>query len=93
MGGSGLFNTEPMSNIFDYLPWYIETKSRLANNRCKTLETTWQRLSCSLKGVNDRTAAENLVGANIWISKSQLPKAGMDEFYWSDLKVNSVRFG
>ncbi len=47
-------------------------------------------LVVSLKGVIDRTAADNLVGANVWISKAQLPKAGMDEFYWSDLKGLTV---
>lgn len=44
----------------------------------------------ALKGVNDRTDAENLVGANIWIAKSQLPKADVDEYYWSDLKGLTV---
>ncbi len=42
-------NTEPMSNIFDYLPWYIETKAGWQIVRCKTLETTWQRLGGQLK--------------------------------------------
>ena len=31
-----------------------------------------------------------MVGANIWIAKSQLPKADVDEYYWSDLKGLTV---
>lgn len=54
------------------------------------METTWQRPSFALKGVSDRTGAESLVGANIWIAKSQLPKADVDEYYWSDLKGLTV---
>lgn len=33
---------------------------------------------------------KSLVGANIWIAKSQLPKADVDEYYWSDLKGLTV---
>ena len=40
--------------------------------------------------MSDRTAADGLVGANVWISKSQLPQPGVDEYYWSDLKGLTV---
>ena len=33
----------------------------------------------------DRTAAEALRGARIFIARSQFPPAGADEFYWADL--------
>jgi 16S rRNA processing protein RimM len=36
-------------------------------------------------GVDDRSAAEALRGARIFIARSQFPKAGADEFYWADL--------
>ena len=79
-------NTEPMSNIFDYLPWYIETKAGWQIVDVKRWKPHGKGLVVSLKGVSDRTGAENLVAANIWIAKSQLPKADVDEYYWSDLK-------
>ena len=53
------------------------------------METHGKGLVVALKGVSDRTGAESLVGANIWIAKSQLPKADVDE-YWSDLKGLTV---
>ena len=83
-------NTEPMSNIFDYLPWYIETKAGWQSVDVKRWKPHGKGLVVSLKGVSDRTAADGLVGTNVWISKTQLPKAGMDEFYWSDLKGLTV---
>ena len=83
-------NTEPMSNIFDYLPWYIETKAGWQVADVKRWKPHGKGLVVSLKGVSDRTAADNLVGANIWISKSQLPQPGVDEYYWSDLKGLTV---
>ena len=37
------------------------------------------------KGVDDRTAAEALRGARIFISRASFPTADKDEFYWVDL--------
>ncbi len=83
-------NTDPMSNVFDYLPWYIQTKAGWQTADVKRWKTHGKGLVAALKGVSDRTAADLLVGATIWISKSQLPKAGIDEYYWSDLKGLTV---
>lgn len=78
-------NTDPISNLFDYLPWWVETKTGWQQMDVKRWRTQGKGLIALLSGVPDRTAAEQLMGANIWISKSQLPKAGLDEYYWSDL--------
>ena len=37
------------------------------------------------EGIADRSAAEALRGARIYIERSSFPKAGADEFYWADL--------
>jgi 16S rRNA processing protein RimM len=42
-------------------------------------------LIASSPGVSDRTAAEALRGARIFIARSQFPKPAADEFYWADL--------
>ncbi|MEB5476674.1 ribosome maturation factor RimM [Acinetobacter pollinis] len=83
-------NTEPMSNIFDYLPWFIKTKTGWQTASVKRWKPHGKGLVVALKDVSDRTLAESLVGADIWISKSQLPKADVDEYYWSDLKGLTV---
>jgi 16S rRNA processing protein RimM len=36
-------------------------------------------------GIDDRTGAEALRGARIFVPRSSFPKAGIDEFYWADL--------
>ena len=36
-------------------------------------------------GVDDRSGAEALRGARIFIARSRFPKTGADEFYWADL--------
>lgn len=83
-------NTEPLSNIFDYQPWFIKTKVGWQSIDVKRWKPQGKGLVVALKGVVDRTAAEQLIGAEIWIAKSQLPQAGMDEYYWSDLKGLTV---
>ena len=42
-------------------------------------------LIASSPGVPDRTAAEALRGARIFIARSQFPTPAADEFYWADL--------
>ena len=38
-----------------------------------------------LTGLDDRTAAENMRGFEIWVAKDLMPELGDDEFYWHDL--------
>ena len=83
-------NTDPIRNIFDYLPWYIHSKAGWQTVDVKRWKPQGKGLVVALKGVSDRTAAEQLVGAEIWIAKSQLPQPAMDEYYWSDLKGLTV---
>ncbi len=37
------------------------------------------------EGIDDRTPAEALRGARIFVPRSSFPKAGKDEYYWVDL--------
>jgi len=39
----------------------------------------------SAEGIDDRTGAEALRGARIYVPRSSFPAAGADEFYWADL--------
>ena len=39
----------------------------------------------SLKGINDRNQAEELLGAEIFIPKAELPSPEDGSFYWFDL--------
>ena len=50
-----------------------------------SVRTSGDGLIASSPGVPDRTAAEALRGARIFIARSQFPKPAADEFYWADL--------
>jgi 16S rRNA processing protein RimM len=58
-----------------------------ARSRLEIVETKEHAgaLVALAKGVSDRTAAQALYGARIFVSRAQFPKAGVDEFYWVDL--------
>ncbi len=44
----------------------------------------------ALPGVGDRDAAADLIGAEIWVRRSALPRAKRGEYYWVDLEGADV---
>jgi 16S rRNA processing protein RimM len=50
-----------------------------------------ESLVATARGIDDRTAAEALRGARIFIGRSAFPAAAKDEFYWADLIGLEVR--
>ena len=83
-------NTTPISNIFDYLPWYLQVEGDWYLVHVKRWKPQGKGIVASLKEFDDRTSAERLIGAEIWISKSNLPALTEDEYYWNDLKGLTV---
>ncbi len=78
--------TEPRTQIFRYQPWLLRSASG-----DKTIEACHGRahgkgLVVELPGIADRDAAAGLVGNEIWVARSALPKAKPGEYYWSDLE-------
>lgn len=74
--------------------WYLRAgegpRRPSANALPATLEIASVRASgdgliASSPAVPDRSAAEALRGARIFIARSQFPKPAEDEFYWADL--------
>lgn len=78
-------HTDPMQNLFNYLPWWVHTAAGWQTIDVKRWRTQGKGLVVLLKDIADRNDAEKLTGMKIWMSKAQLPKAGLDEFYWADL--------
>jgi 16S rRNA processing protein RimM len=76
--------TSPRENIVTYSPWVL----RQGGNQ-ETLAVSGKRqgknVIASLEGIDNRNMAEQLIGATIFISRSQLPDLAEGEFYWSQL--------
>lgn len=79
--------TEPRTQIFRYKPW----RMRSAGGETVIEDGGRGRaqgkgIVAELPGVSDRDAAAALVGTEIWVARSALPKAKPGEYYWTDLE-------
>jgi 16S rRNA processing protein RimM len=82
----------PPEAILSARHWHLRASGRLpAQARLpQTLEIRAVRehgdgIVASAEGIDDRSGAEALRGALIYVDRADFPKAGPDEFYWSDL--------
>jgi 16S rRNA processing protein RimM len=95
-GVKGWFKVLPHSAdpeaLFSSKRWFLMPSERGAKTFTGVAELTVTEAKihsntvvASAKGVDDRTAAEALRGARIFVSRSNFPKAKIDEYYWVDL--------
>ncbi|MEI8169791.1 MAG: ribosome maturation factor RimM [Rhodoferax sp.] len=95
-GIKGWFKVLPHSAdpeaLFSSKRWFLMPSERGAKTFTGVAELTVTEskihsntVVASAKGVDDRTAAEALRGARIFVSRSNFPKAEIDEYYWVDL--------
>jgi 16S rRNA processing protein RimM len=63
----------------------VKTFDGCARIAVKEAKTHSDSFVASAQGIDDRSAAEALRGARIFISRSSFPAAGIDEYYWVDL--------
>lgn len=78
-------DTAPRDNIFNYHPWYLQRQGQWQAFELEAGQVHGKGLIARLAGCSDRDQAAELVGSDIAIRREQLPPAGEDEYYWSDL--------
>ena len=78
--------------LFSSKRWYLQPAERGPKTFVGTVKLAiWEAkehsdtVVASAQDVDDRTAAEALKGARIFIPRSSFPTAATDEFYWVDL--------
>lgn len=95
-GIKGWFKVLPHSAspeaLFSSKRWYLQPAEKGARTfsgtvllRVREAKEHSDTLVATAHDVDDRTAAEALRGARIFISRSSFPTAGQDEYYWVDL--------
>jgi 16S rRNA processing protein RimM len=95
-GIKGWFRVLPYSAdpeaLFSSKRWYLlpaekgaQTFSGTAKLTIKEAKEHSDSVVALAQDVDDRTAAEALRGARIFISRSSFPTAAQDEYYWVDL--------
>jgi 16S rRNA processing protein RimM len=79
-------HTEPRLNIFKYQPWTLKSQGWLKEiDRIKGKESG-KTLIAQIPEFSNRDLALALIGAEIWVDRSVLPKPRKGSYYWSDLE-------
>jgi 16S rRNA processing protein RimM len=79
-------DTEPRDNILNYSPWYLRRQDGWQPCEVIAGRPHGKGIVAQLANCPDRDAAAELIGSTIAIRHDQLPAAGEDEYYWSDLR-------
>lgn len=77
--------TDPRENILQYSPWFLRKNGLLWEVKLLGGRRQGSLVVAELQGISDRDHAAELMGADVLISKQQLPKASDGEYYWADL--------
>jgi 16S rRNA processing protein RimM len=78
--------TEPRTRIFSYQPWLLKSGyGEREISGCRGREHG-KGVVATLPGIEDRDAAVPLVGIEIWVRRSALPRSRKGEYYWADLE-------
>jgi 16S rRNA processing protein RimM len=78
--------TEPRLRIFAYRPWRLKQAESEIEIESAQGHEQGKGMVAKLPGCDDREAAVAVVGAEIRIPRSALPKPKRGEFYWADLE-------
>lgn len=85
--------TEPMTNIGNYNPVWMQHQGRRSALSFDTIKTHGKGLVAKIDGCDTREQAASYNGALVVIPKDQLEPLPDDEYYWSELiglKVETV---
>jgi 16S rRNA processing protein RimM len=78
--------TEPRLRIFAYRPWRLKRAQSETEIESAQGHEQGKGMVAKLSGCDDRDAAVALVGAEILVPRSALPKPKRGEVYWADLE-------
>lgn len=92
--------TSPRVNVVQYSPWYVRQNGEEVIRQVIAGQAHGDGVVAALAGIDDRDAAEALIGAEIEVDRVTLgPELGADaggppaqkEFFWVDLQGMEVR--
>lgn len=78
-------HTSPKANIFTYGPWQVKLKGQWQTLKVLAHRPHGKGLVAKLESYSDREQVRELIGCEVAIQRSQLPKSGKDEYYWAEL--------
>lgn len=83
--------TETLDSLFDYEHWWIGESAGWREAEVEDARVHGKVLVARFAGCCGRDAAFALKGKDIAVSRDEMPQAGENEYYWSDLIGLNVR--
>ncbi len=78
-------HTQPRKNILSYQPWHIQVDGQWQILEVTNGRSQSKTIVAKIKGIDNREQARAMIGVDIYIERSQLPKLKKGEHYWEDL--------
>ncbi len=78
-------NADPPENLLSYSPWYLFQSGQWSIHAVDEARVHGKGLVARLAGCENRDQASTMVGCDIAVTRSQLPKLPPGEYYWTDL--------
>lgn len=82
---------DPPEQLQQYRHWTLFVNGKRKDVTLRGLRPNGSGLDCLLEDIGNREAAQELVGAEIRVTRAALPATGQDEWYWVDLEGLEVR--
>lgn len=83
--------TEALDSMFDYDQWWMKDDSGWLAADVEEAKIHGKTIVAKLADCEDRESAFALKGVEIGVSRDDMPEAGENEYYWSDLIGLRVR--
>lgn len=78
--------TDPKEGILNYPDWTLALDGKRIPARLEEGRRQGQAIVVRLKGIDDRDLARTYCGAEVMVSKAELPELPEGEFYWFQLE-------
>ena len=82
--------TDPESNIFDYLPWWMDLPGGRNKAEIDQFRATAKGFIAHIVGLDDRDQARLYCQRDILASSAMFPEAAPGEYYWHQLEGMKV---
>lgn len=80
----------PKEQILDYSKWELKSSTGTASHELQDGKLHGNGIVAKFHNINDRTQAETLIRAEIWVAREEMPELSEDEFYWFQLEGLNV---
>jgi 16S rRNA processing protein RimM len=82
--------TEPREAVLNYGRWLLSGRNGWREATVAEGQRHGKTVIVRIEGYDDRDQAAALIGTEIGVPRDELPEAGDDQYYWSDLEGLSV---